>query len=96
MAFALTAAYSAFFGHEKRVMTERSDTIFGSQELLLAMSANSSPPEVKPTILMWTTYFGSRPTNLLDECPPQEQCRLTYDRSLSETAAAVVFHLQVR
>ncbi|KAH7718069.1 alpha1,3-fucosyltransferase [Aphelenchoides avenae] len=43
---------------------------------------------------MWATYFGSRPTHLLDGCPEQDRCKLTYDRSLIKNASAVVFHLR--
>ncbi|KAH7713916.1 alpha1,3-fucosyltransferase [Aphelenchoides avenae] len=82
----MTVVYSAFLVHEYWDMARLSESIFARQK-----------PNGKRTILMWTTYYdGSRPTQLLDGCPQQEQyqCTFTYNRSFFETAGAVVFHLR--
>ncbi|KAH7723411.1 alpha1,3-fucosyltransferase [Aphelenchoides avenae] len=83
----MTIAYSAFIGCDKWVITTLSLTIIGSEDPLL-------PKKVNRTILMWTTYFDKEPAHFLDGCPLQDQCTLTYNRSLIETADAVVFHLR--
>lgn len=46
---------------------------------------------------MWTDFWASQLINLLDGCPVEDQCEVTYDRKLLIGGSdAVVFHPPVR